>query len=156
MNKTFESLNFKPLPHRINICLTSQFPNLLPSIKNVFYFNKKEYLEYPTIKNYFMKTRIVEYQGIYLCLKIKNWDCIFKMVEGTWSSESVTFHPSLPYFTVGCRNNNGLFMEINENNYNMIVIDVQGYEMEVFKGSTNFLNKIDYINLIEIFLKKIV
>ena len=36
-------------------------------------------------------------------------------------------------------------MGINENDYNMIVIDVQGYEMEVFKGSTNFLNKIDYI-----------
>jgi len=29
--------------------------------------------------------------------------------------------------------------------YNMINIDVQGYELEVFKGAENTLNKIDYI-----------
>jgi FkbM family methyltransferase len=30
-------------------------------------------------------------------------------------------------------------------NYNMIIIDVQGYELEVFKGATNTLNRIDFI-----------
>jgi len=30
-------------------------------------------------------------------------------------------------------------------NYNFINIDVQGYELEVFKGSTNTLTNIDYI-----------
>ena len=32
-----------------------------------------------------------------------------------------------------------------KNNYNMINIDVQGYELEVFKGASEFLNYIDYI-----------
>jgi len=36
-------------------------------------------------------------------------------------------------------------MDIDDEKYNMIVIDVQGYELEVFKGSSNFLKKIDYI-----------
>ena len=36
-------------------------------------------------------------------------------------------------------------MEINKENFNTIVIDVQGYELEVFKGSENFLKNIDYI-----------
>jgi hypothetical protein len=36
-------------------------------------------------------------------------------------------------------------MGIDDEKYNMIVIDVQGYELEVFKGSSNFLKKIDYI-----------
>jgi FkbM family methyltransferase len=36
-------------------------------------------------------------------------------------------------------------MGIDDKKYNMIVIDVQGYELEVFKGSSNFLKKIDYI-----------
>lgn len=35
--------------------------------------------------------------------------------------------------------------EINKNNYNFINIDVQGYELEVFKGAKNILNNIDYI-----------
>ena len=35
--------------------------------------------------------------------------------------------------------NNKLF------NYNMLTLDVQGYELEVFKGSTNILDKVDYI-----------
>jgi hypothetical protein len=30
-------------------------------------------------------------------------------------------------------------------NYNFINIDVQGYELEVFKGGSNFLNHVDYI-----------
>lgn len=30
-------------------------------------------------------------------------------------------------------------------NYNLITLDVQGYELEVLKGSTNILNKVDYI-----------
>jgi hypothetical protein len=29
--------------------------------------------------------------------------------------------------------------------YNFINIDVQGYELEVFKGASNMLNKIDFI-----------
>lgn len=32
-----------------------------------------------------------------------------------------------------------------ESDYNMINIDVQGYELEVFKGATNTLDNIDYI-----------
>lgn len=32
-----------------------------------------------------------------------------------------------------------------KNNYNFINIDVQGYELEVFKGGSEFLNHIDYI-----------
>ena len=32
-----------------------------------------------------------------------------------------------------------------KNNYNMINIDVQGYELEVFRGGSEFLNHIDYI-----------
>lgn len=34
---------------------------------------------------------------------------------------------------------------INIDDYNMINIDVQGYELEVFKGAVNTLNHIDYI-----------
>jgi hypothetical protein len=30
-------------------------------------------------------------------------------------------------------------------NYNFINIDVQGYELEVFKGGSNFLNHVNYI-----------
>ena len=33
----------------------------------------------------------------------------------------------------------------NKDNFNMINIDVQGYELEVFKGSVNVLKSIDYI-----------
>lgn len=36
-------------------------------------------------------------------------------------------------------------IEIDRNNFNMINIDVQGYEMEVFKGSLKTLNDIDII-----------
>jgi FkbM family methyltransferase len=36
------------------------------------------------------------------------------------------------------------FIDYKEN-YNFINIDVQGYELEVFKGGFNFLNSIDYI-----------
>lgn len=35
--------------------------------------------------------------------------------------------------------------EFNKNNYNFINIDVQGYELEVFKGAKNTLNNINYI-----------
>lgn len=39
-----------------------------------------------------------------------------------------------------------VFMENQDKSkYNCIVIDVQGYELEVFKGSSNYLNDIDYI-----------
>ena len=30
-------------------------------------------------------------------------------------------------------------------NYNLLTLDVQGYELEVLKGSTNILNNVDYI-----------
>ena len=33
----------------------------------------------------------------------------------------------------------------DKSKYNCIVIDVQGYELEVFKGSSNYLNSVDYI-----------
>jgi FkbM family methyltransferase len=36
-------------------------------------------------------------------------------------------------------------IEFDINNYNFINIDVQGYELEVFKGSSLSLDKIDYI-----------
>lgn len=36
-------------------------------------------------------------------------------------------------------------LDIDKTNYNFINIDVQGYELEVFKGSTETLNGIDYI-----------
>lgn len=36
-------------------------------------------------------------------------------------------------------------IELNSENYNLINIDVQGYELEVFKGATKILNHIDYI-----------
>ena len=36
-------------------------------------------------------------------------------------------------------------IELDMNNYNFVNIDVQGYELEVFKGSTKTLNHIDYI-----------
>lgn len=36
-------------------------------------------------------------------------------------------------------------MGIEVENYNFINIDVQGYELEVFKGATNTLEKVDYI-----------
>jgi FkbM family methyltransferase len=36
-------------------------------------------------------------------------------------------------------------IELNLENYNFINIDVQGYELEVFKGSRNTLKHIDYI-----------
>lgn len=35
--------------------------------------------------------------------------------------------------------------EFNRENYNFINIDVQGYELEVFKGAENTLNNVDYI-----------
>ena len=35
--------------------------------------------------------------------------------------------------------------DYNYKDYNMIVVDVQGYELEVLKGSTKTLNDIDYI-----------
>ena len=44
---------------------------------------------------------------------------------------------------------------LNKNEYNFINIDVQGYELEVFKGSEETLNNIDYIitevNRIEVY-----
>jgi FkbM family methyltransferase len=36
-------------------------------------------------------------------------------------------------------------VDINLNDYNFINMDVQGYELEVLKGATETLNKIDYI-----------
>ena len=36
-------------------------------------------------------------------------------------------------------------LEINSNDFNFINIDVQGYELEVFKGAEKTLNGIDYI-----------
>jgi FkbM family methyltransferase len=36
-------------------------------------------------------------------------------------------------------------MNLDENKYNFILIDVQGYEMEVFKGAEKTLENIDYI-----------
>ena len=36
-------------------------------------------------------------------------------------------------------------LPFNRGDYNMINIDVQGYELEVFKGGKNVLNHIDYI-----------
>lgn len=36
-------------------------------------------------------------------------------------------------------------VELEFNSYNFINIDVQGYELEVFKGATKILDKIDYI-----------
>lgn len=36
-------------------------------------------------------------------------------------------------------------IEFNRNDYNFINIDVQGYELEVFKGSSKSLHNIDYI-----------
>lgn len=36
-------------------------------------------------------------------------------------------------------------IEFDFNNYNTINIDVQGYELEVFKGAVNILKNIDYI-----------
>jgi FkbM family methyltransferase len=36
-------------------------------------------------------------------------------------------------------------VDLNIDDFNMIVIDVQGYELEVFKGSINTLEKIDVI-----------
>lgn len=37
------------------------------------------------------------------------------------------------------------YFEINDFNYNLLTLDVQGYELEVLKGSTKILNKVDYI-----------
>lgn len=39
------------------------------------------------------------------------------------------------------KNNN----QINNKSYNFLCLDVQGYELEVFKGAKNTLNDIDYI-----------
>ena len=36
-------------------------------------------------------------------------------------------------------------IEINIKNYNLINLDVQGYELEVFKGAEETLKNIDYI-----------
>jgi len=36
-------------------------------------------------------------------------------------------------------------IDFNKNSYNFINIDVQGYELEVFKGAEIFLNNVDYI-----------
>jgi len=37
------------------------------------------------------------------------------------------------------------YFENKHFNYNLFTIDVQGYELEVLKGCTNYLNKVDYI-----------
>ena len=44
---------------------------------------------------------------------------------------------------MGTLNSNGFMGEAPK--YNMINIDVQGYELEVFKGATKTLENIDYI-----------
>jgi len=36
-------------------------------------------------------------------------------------------------------------IEFQEDNYNFINMDVQGYELEVLKGSAKFLHKVDYV-----------
>jgi hypothetical protein len=36
-------------------------------------------------------------------------------------------------------------IEFNKSDYNVIIIDVQGYELEVLKGSSDFLNNVDLI-----------
>ena len=41
--------------------------------------------------------------------------------------------------------NNENNLHINNSSYNFICLDVQGYELEVFKGAANTLNEIDYI-----------
>lgn len=37
------------------------------------------------------------------------------------------------------------YFSTNHFNYNLITLDVQGYELEVLKGATNILDKVDYI-----------
>ncbi len=37
------------------------------------------------------------------------------------------------------------YFENKKFNYNLFTIDVQGYELEVLKGCTNYLNNVDYI-----------
>ena len=74
--KTFESLNCRPLPGRINICLTSQIINYqYPHIKNVFFFDSLENaLEFAYNRKDVEKTFVIGGGSLYE-ESIKHNDC---------------------------------------------------------------------------------
>lgn len=59
----------------------------------------------------------------------------------------LSIHPEVKFFenkiTVPMKKLDNL--EFNRSHYNTMILDVQGYELEVFKGSIDTLNSIDYI-----------
>ena len=67
-----------------------------------------------TDQNYFREKIILTYNGIHLHFTTKFWDCILTMQEYTWSSDSIVFHPKLPYLAIGNRNNAEIMLKISD------------------------------------------
>jgi len=107
------------LPIDLKIKLLEFCPQLryvLSELRNLLKkFKKLEELDYPTDQNYFREKIILTYNGMRLNFTAKFWDCILTMEEYTWSSDSVVFHRSLPYLTIGTRYNTAIMLKINDN-----------------------------------------
>lgn len=111
------SLSLLPIDLKIKlleICpqLRFVFPELRDLLKN---FKKLEELDYPSDRNYFREKIIFKYNEMHLHFVPKFWDCILTMSEYTWSSDSIVFHPKLPYLAIGNRNNAEIMLKINDN-----------------------------------------
>jgi len=130
----------------------SEFRDLL---KN---FKKLEELDYPTDQNYFREKIIFKYNDMHLHFTAKFWDCILTMQEYTWSSDSIVFHPKLPYLTIGTRNNSAIMLKINEDKsiqhigifiahtFSIICAEFHPYLPIMATGSSDKTAKLWYIN----------
>ena len=130
----------------------SEFRDLL---KN---FKKLEELDYPTDQNYFSEKIILKYNDMHLHFTAKFWDCILTLQEYTWSSDSIVFHPKLPYLTIGTRNNSAIMLKINEDKsiqhigifiahtFSIICAEFHPYLPIMATGNSDKTAKIWYIN----------
>jgi FkbM family methyltransferase len=119
------------------------------SIQNVMYFE-------PLIKNYeILKQNVGEDAVLFnLALGNENKEIDMFVESSNKGMSSSILEPSVhltqyPWIrfnekeTVQMKRLDDI--EFDRESYNFINIDVQGYELEVFKGSENFLEKVDYI-----------
>ena len=110
------SLSLLPIDLKIKLLeLCPQLRYVLSEFRDLLKnFKKLEEFDYPTDQNYFREKIIFKYNEMHLHFTAKFWDCILTMLEYTWSSDSIVFHPKLPYLTIGTRNNSAIMLKINE------------------------------------------
>ena len=110
------SLQLLPIDLKIRLLeLCPQLRYVLSELRDLLKkFKKLEELDYPTEQNNFREKVILTYNGMSLHFTAKLWDCILTLNEYTWSSDSIVFHPILPYLAIGNRNNAEIMLKINE------------------------------------------